>query len=55
MSQFRKILLALRERSEADLELTQLGMALTVINHEFENSIRAVRTSLRRLKSWADV
>ena len=39
----------------ADLELTQLGMALNVVNHEFESSIKAVRTSLRRLKSWADV
>jgi signal transduction histidine kinase len=25
------------------------------VNHEFESSIRAVRGSLRRLKSWADV
>jgi len=48
-------LLAMRERSEADLELTQLGMALNVVNHEFEASIKAVRNSLRRLKSWADV
>lgn len=48
-------LLATRERSEADLELTQVGMALSVVNHEFESSIRAVRGSLRRLKSWADV
>jgi len=48
-------LLAMRERSEADLELTQVGMALSVVNHEFENSIKAVRGSLRRLKSWADV
>lgn len=48
-------LIAMRERSEADLELTQLGMALNVVNHEFEASIKAVRASLRRLKSWADV
>lgn len=48
-------LLAMRERSEADLELTQLGMALTVVNHEFEVSIKSVRASLRRLKSWADI
>jgi signal transduction histidine kinase len=48
-------LIAIRERSEADLELTQVGMALSVVNHEFESSIRAVRGSLRRLKSWADV
>ena len=30
-------LLAMRERSEADLELTQLGMALNVVNHGFES------------------
>jgi signal transduction histidine kinase len=48
-------LLAMRERSEADLELTQLGMALTVVNHEFEVSIKSVRASLRRLRSWADI
>ena len=45
----------MRERTEADLELTQVGMALAVVNHEFESSIRAVRGSLRRLKSWAEV
>jgi signal transduction histidine kinase len=48
-------LLEVRERSEADLELTQLGMALNIVNHEFENSIKSVRSGLRRLRSWADV
>jgi signal transduction histidine kinase len=48
-------LLEVRERSEADLELTQLGMAINVVNHEFENSIKSVRNGLRRLKSWGDV
>ena len=47
--------LALRERRDADLELAQLGMAIGVINHEFEATIRAVRSNLRRLKGWADV
>jgi hypothetical protein len=47
--------LALRERAEADLELTQLGTAINVINHEFGSSINAIRSNLRRLKSWADV
>lgn len=47
--------LALRERSELDLELTQLGMAIETINHEFEASIKAVRTNLARLRTWADV
>jgi signal transduction histidine kinase len=48
-------LIALREQSDEDLELAQLGMAVGVINHEFDASIRAVRSNLRRLKSWADL
>jgi signal transduction histidine kinase len=47
-------LLALRERSEADLELAQLGMAIQVVNHEFDATIKSVRRSLRELKAWAD-
>lgn len=47
--------LALRERAEADLELTQLGMAIDIINHEFANIIRAIRNNLRKLKAWTDV
>jgi signal transduction histidine kinase len=30
-------------------------MAVGVINHEFDASIRAVRANLRRLKSWAEL
>jgi signal transduction histidine kinase len=48
-------LLVLQQQSDEDLELTQLGMAVGVINHEFDASIRAVRANLRRLKSWAEV
>ncbi len=47
-------IIALRERAEADLELTQLGMSIDIINHEFSNTIRAIRTGLNRLKSWAN-
>ncbi|HAW53259.1 MAG TPA: ATP-binding protein [Flavobacteriales bacterium] len=46
--------LALRERADADLELTQLGMALDVVNHEFTNIIRSIRNNLRKLKAWAE-
>ena len=45
---------ALRDRSLADLELAQLGMAIDVISHEFEGTIKTVRGSLKRLKAWAD-
>ena len=48
-------LLALQERAEADLELTQLGMAIEIINHEFDSTIRSVRNNLRRLGAWANV
>lgn len=47
-------LLALRDRMEADLALTQLGMAIEIINHEFGAAIQSVRTGLRQLKTWAD-
>ena len=48
-------LLDARERADLDLEMTQLGAAIEVINHEFDASIRSVRSSLRRLKTWADL
>lgn len=46
--------IALEEQADIDLQLTQLGMAIEVINHEFDANIRAIRTNIRRLKSWAD-
>ena len=48
-------LLALQERAEADLELTQLGMAVGIIDHEFQATIRSVRSNLRRFGAWADI
>ena len=48
-------LLALQERAETDLELTQLGMAIGIIDHEFQATIRSIRSNLRRLKAWGDV
>ena len=48
-------LLALQERAEADLELTQLGMAIEIIDHEFQAAIRSVRSNLLRFRAWADV
>lgn len=47
-------LLALRERYDEDLELNQIGMAIEIIQHEFDNSVRAIRQGLRRLKGWSD-
>ncbi len=47
--------MALREQSEQDLELAQLGMAVSVIDHEFQSTIRTIRSGLRRLKAWSDL
>lgn len=47
--------ISLEERADMDLQLSQLGMAIEVINHEFDSSIKAIRHDLRRLKSWSDV
>ena len=45
----------LRERVQTDVELSQLGLAVGVIHHEFSSTIKAVRSSLRDLKAWSDV
>lgn len=47
--------LELEDRAEYDLQLAQLGMAVDVINHEFDASVRSIRKNLRRLHAWADV
>ncbi|PBQ01152.1 ATP-binding protein [Pseudomonas congelans] len=44
---------ALRERRDADLELAQLGMALSTVTHEFEKTVGSLRDGFRRLKAWA--
>lgn len=48
-------LMALRDRVNLDLELSQLGMAVGVIHHEFGGTVKAIRENIRRLKSWADI
>ena len=48
-------LFTLQERAEADLELTQLGMAVGIIDHEFQATIRSIRSHLQRFRAWADV
>lgn len=46
-------LLELREQTDADAELVQLGLAVAVINHEFDAAIKGVRRSLKELRPWA--
>ena len=43
----------LREQADTDAELVQLGLAVAVINHEFEAAIKGIRQKLRELGSWA--
>ncbi len=44
---------ALQERRDADLELAQIGMALSTVTHEFEKTVGSLRDGFRRLKAWA--
>ena len=46
-------LYALQEKADTDEELVQLGLAIAVINHEFEAVIKMIRGDLRELGSWA--
>lgn len=47
-------LIELRARRDSDLELAQVGMALSTISHEFDKTVGALRNGLRKLKAWAD-
>jgi len=55
MEAIEQKMVVLEEQADADLQLTQLGMAVEVINHEFSASIRSVRNRLQELKAWSDV
>ena len=45
----------IRDRVQADIELSQLGLAVGVIHHEFSSTVKAVRASLKDLRAWSDV
>lgn len=45
----------LRERVQVDVELSQLGLAVGVLHHEFSSTIKSIRGSLRDLKVWSEV
>jgi len=47
--------LALNEQADLDMQLTQLGMAIEIINHEFNGNVRSIRNNLREFKAWADL
>lgn len=45
----------LEEEVDMDLQLAQLGMAIEVINHEFNQNVKTIRRSLESLGAWADL
>ncbi|WP_185290389.1 ATP-binding protein [Chryseobacterium lactis] len=45
----------LRERVQTDVELSQLGLAVGILHHEFSSTVKSIRSSIRDLKAWSDV
>ncbi len=45
----------LQEKLISDVELTQLGLAVNIVHHEFNSTVKSLRNSIRDLKRWADV
>ena len=45
----------LRLKSNTDTELIQLGLAVNIIHHEFANSVKALRNSIRTLRDKASI
>lgn len=45
----------LKEKLQSDLELSQLGLAVGIINHEFNSAVKAIKSSLADLKEYADI
>ena len=45
----------LKEKIVSDVELTQLGLAVNIVHHEFNSTVTSLRSSIRDLKRWADV
>jgi signal transduction histidine kinase len=45
----------LRERVHADVELSQLGLAVGILHHEFSGTVKSIRSSIKDLKAWSDV
>lgn len=51
---FEEEVVALRDRQAIDFELSQIGMAINTINHEFGKTAAGLRDGFRRLKSWSN-
>jgi signal transduction histidine kinase len=46
---------SLEDKIESDLELSQLGLAVSAIQHEFSHTTKVIKEQIRRLKAWADL
>lgn len=44
-----------KEKMFADIELTQLGLAVNIVHHEFNSTVNSLRNGIRDLQRWADV
>lgn len=53
MLELKELVLDLQEQIDSNLELLQLGQAVQIVSHEFEASIRSVRSGLQNLAPWA--
>lgn len=45
----------LKDRLQTDIELSQLGLAVGILHHEFSSTVRSIRSSLKDLKAWSDI
>lgn len=45
---------SLKEQVQADVELSQLGLAVGIIHHEFNSAVTSIRHSLKDLRAWSD-
>ena len=46
-------ILELRAQADDQLEFVQLGMALAVVDHEFQTMISSIRSDIRKVREWA--
>ena len=45
----------LRTRLNSDNELSQLGLAIAILNHEFSSTVNSIKRSIKDLKAWSEV
>lgn len=47
-------LIAMQEEADANMELIQVGNAISIVQHEFNQTVLGMRNSLKELTSWAN-